>query len=38
VVCELEAIDIVITDQGVRPVDVEMLEKAGVQVIIAGAD
>lgn len=38
VVCGLEEIDVVITDQGVRPDDVAMLEKAGVQVIIAGAD
>ncbi len=35
VVCHLEEIDTVITDSGIQPARVAMLEKAGVRVVIA---
>jgi DeoR family ulaG and ulaABCDEF operon transcriptional repressor len=35
VVCELEAVDIVVTDSGIGPENLAMLEAAGVRVIIA---
>jgi DeoR family ulaG and ulaABCDEF operon transcriptional repressor len=35
VVCDLEEVDIVVTDRGLRPADAEMLKRAGVEVIVA---
>ncbi len=35
VVCDLDQIDVVVTDSGVRKQDVAMLRKAGIKVIIA---
>jgi len=34
-VCDLQDIDIVVTDGGLKPTDAEMLKKAGVEVIVA---
>jgi len=34
-VCDLEDIDIVVTDQNLRPSDGEMLRKAGVEIVIS---
>jgi DeoR family ulaG and ulaABCDEF operon transcriptional repressor len=34
-VCDLDQIDIVVTDHALKPTDAEMLEKAGVQVTVA---
>jgi DeoR family ulaG and ulaABCDEF operon transcriptional repressor len=38
VVCNLDEIDLVITDNGIEPAAVQMLESAGVRVIIADVD
>lgn len=38
VVCELEKIDIVISDNGIEANHVEMLEKAGVRLVVAEVD
>jgi DeoR family ulaG and ulaABCDEF operon transcriptional repressor len=35
VVCDLDEIDIVITDAGVRPQDVSMLRRHSIEVIVA---
>jgi DeoR/GlpR family transcriptional regulator of sugar metabolism len=35
VVCRLEAIDTLVTDAGVRPEEVAMLERHGIEVIVA---
>ncbi len=34
-VCDLQDIDIVVTDAGLKPTDAEMLKKAGIEVIVA---
>jgi DeoR family ulaG and ulaABCDEF operon transcriptional repressor len=36
IVCGLDEVDIVVTDQGVQPQTLAMLEKAGSKVIVAG--
>lgn len=36
VVCDLEKVDAVVTDSGIRPRDMELLENAGIKVHIAG--
>lgn len=35
VVCDLEKIDAVVTDSGIRPCDIELLENAGIKIHIA---
>ena len=35
VVCPLEDVDVVVTDAGVAPEHMEMLERAGVRLVIA---
>jgi DeoR family ulaG and ulaABCDEF operon transcriptional repressor len=35
-VCDLEEIDIVVTDRGLKPDDAEMLKKADIEIIVAG--
>jgi DeoR family ulaG and ulaABCDEF operon transcriptional repressor len=35
VVCPLEEIDVVVTDSGIDPVQVRMLERAGIRVVVA---
>lgn len=38
VVCDLQDIDVVVTDKGIEPQHVQMLKDSGIEVIIAGGD